>query len=464
MKTRKTVIAVLIAALLVSAALIVGCMNQFDGISGNDAEDNYQIPEGKGIVKLKISDPTKRTIMPDSSTFLTDMYFTITCTATSGGANETWPASGRSKIPTGTQNIILTDGTYTIVVSAYSYGTDGTDGVPIAGGTKTGVIVSSSSVNVDINLIGITTGTNKGTFFYNIEGDAITKGTYSPAPSYATKILQIINYGGSQEGSDIDLDGDASGSPTGSVNLDPGFYTIKVILSAGSTYYQDRVVDNVMHIYPSMTTYYGTSIAHVTIPAPIQDKFTVSYDLDGVVQSSSVALSEIIANAGTVSTHPSPTSSTHEFVKWVISQGGSTAFGFGSTKIFKDTKIWAEWTPKAGASIYITFVIDDGAAGTISDMSVMNSKLTFNYAELSATVPTQSIILITTMDDPLWTLNGLSLSATTTSNPNDTIKIDSTSNASFLDTLASGSHRINVSGKVSGIPFNTFITFTLDNN
>jgi len=464
MKTRKTVIAVLIAALLVSAALIVGCMNQFEGISVKDAEDDYQIQEGKGIIKLKISD-SKRTIMPTAFP-IADMWFTITCTATAGGANVTFPTAGREQISGGNKNIPLTNGTYTVTVSAwddYDAG-DSSVGVPIAGYTQNGVIVNNASVNVNANLIGITDGADEGKFFYYILADDPVNGEFTTI-DYTSKTLQIFKYGtATQVGGDIDIDTNDSGE----ITLDSGFYDVIVTLEANNC--QDRVVDNILHIYPSMTSYYGVLIpppapvpvdAPIVIPAPVQNLFTVVYDLDGVTQSSSITLNQSVSNAASTTTPGSPTSLTHDFVRWVTTQGSSTPWGFGTTKIFKDTKIWAEWTAKAGANITITFNISD--KGVINDASDDDGLGKFTYLLLSA--ETQQLKFTTTLTGAVWKLNNTPLASSQTVIAQDTITIDGSNNDTILDTLASGTHRISVTGKNGSDPepYNAWIEFTINN-
>jgi len=468
MKTRKTVIAVLITALLISAALIVGCYDQVDELSGKDTEENYQIPEGKGIIKLKISDNNARTIMPTAFP-LADMYFTITCTATSGGANATYPPTGRVKY-TAPVNIVLSNGTYTVVVSAYDdYDSgDTTVGVPIAGYTEAGVVINNASEDVTANLIGVTSGTDKGTFHYDVAFTAPTNGD-NTSIAYTSRIMQVWTYT-----SPVQVGGDYNIGTTsaGNIQLNPGFYTVKIILQANKC--QDRVIENILHIYPSMTSYYGESGTPMTLPAPIQNNFTVNFSLDGVTQdTTSLTLTQNVANAGYASSPGSPDSATHIFQNWVTAQGGSTVFIFATTRIFKDTTIYAKWTPKDGANITITFEIVDPGSGTISNHSEMNVGATsydrYTYGYLSS--EGQQLKFVTTLYNAVWKLNGTGLTASTTTNTDDTIVIDGNSspdhNSSVLSTLASGTHRITVTGNVTSgdiIPVDAYIEFTINNN
>jgi hypothetical protein len=473
MKTRKTVIAVLITALVISAALIVGCMDQFDGISVKDAEDNYQIPEGKGIVKLKINGTNARTIVPSLSSLpIEDMWFTITCTPGTGSAT-VWPAGGgRAQITGGIQAVVLANETYSIIVSAfddYDSG-DSTVGVPVAGGSTSGVTVNNNSEPAIVNLIGITNGTNDGTFFYNISPVAPTNGSLTTI-NYSSKKLQIWTYDAvpAQVGGDIFL-GTPSGSPTGDKTLKSGFYTVKVILEANNC--DPMIVDEILHIYPSMTSYYGTTETAKSVPAPVQNLFKVNYSLDGKVNNNTLTLTENVSNAGTATSPGTPTNDDYTFVKWVTAQGGTTAWNFSVNKIFKDTTIWAEWVAKAGANITITFTISD--LGNISDLSDLNvtgsGKVAYTYADILAKA--QQLKFKTTLYDAVWKLNGTILDADTTTIADDTLIIDggdglSTNNCTILDKLASGTHRITVSGKVgssSGAPYSAYIEFTINNN
>lgn len=443
MKTRKTVIAVLVAVLLVSAALIVGCMNQLDGISDKDAEDDYPIPEGKGRIKFKITDGNARTILPTAN--VANMYFTFTFTDVSGGSTNgniiTLPSTGRtgysSSIP-----LVLPESTYTASVTAYNAASDG----QVISGWDSGltsytISAGNLSNSVNVTLEGVIDGLGQGLFTYSITVPSISQPdnttiTYIPNGTDINSMTMKVTKGITN--TYILSEGVNTQSPAGGILLDSGVYTITVTLKANNC--QPRVINTVMHIYNGLTSNYNVSVA-----APVQNLFTVKFDTSPTGSAVSQASVQNADTASKPSSDPTNSNTSLEFDDWYVASGGSTKFNF-SSKIFRDTTIFAHWKPAAGngpLGIVVTFtpISADVATLTPSGANIdydtvlaggMGSAVTFTVGGIDT--------------DITWLLDGDDISSKTASG---VLTFSDILNNDLLDALAAGTHYLTVSGKKS---------------
>jgi hypothetical protein len=314
MKTRKTVIAVLAAVLLISAMLIIGCMEQVDGISEKDTtEDDYPVPVGKSRVKFKISDGIERTILP--STSLSGKYFVFDFLDVSGDATDgdhvRWPTTSPDRVAySATISAIVPESTYKVTVTAYNAETGGQE---ISGWTSPGnynIKPANAPNTINVTLNGILDGIGDGIFTYSIVVPAITQPTnttiaYIPngdgtGGTDTDSMLLEVYKGSSLEYSKVIAVTGATNSPIGGVLLKSGYYNVIVTLKANNC--QNRVMRSVMHIYNGLTSDYSP-----TVYPPVQDKFTIAFDTKtGASDASTVSSITNFSNASTIALTDKP--------------------------------------------------------------------------------------------------------------------------------------------------------------
>lgn len=108
----------------------------------------------------------------------------------------------------------------------------------------------------------------------------------------------------------------------------------------------------------------------------IGDKYTVTFDTQG----GSEIGPQTVSHDQLVTRPEDPTREGYDFDKWVTTKGGSTEFNFESTKIQKDTTIYAKWTVK---QYTITF---DSKGGS----DVASKKVEYDKSTTAPTKPTRT--------------------------------------------------------------------------
>jgi len=477
MKTKKIVIAVLVTALLLSAMLIVGCMEQLDDLSGKE-KDSYQIPTGKGIIRLTISDSNARTIFPNTSGF-GSMLFTIeyndrTPTGTGGDHSD---SQTKVSMADASDPFVLEPDTYDISITAY----DSTGTTPIAAWDSTldsayssGITVNTTSVGVTANLVGITTGTDKGNFTYSITYNALpaVSATQLTALSYTSQVLDLKPYGGSVSVSGFPVTTLTAGSantPLSFFNINPGFYVATVTLQASNC--QDRVVEEIIHIYPTLTTTYTD-----TIPVPNQDTFTANFDLNGKADSTfgtSPKSIYPIANATTIANTSigTPAVTSFNFIGWYTTNNGTnstpptgTEFVPGSTRVFKDMTLYAYWTDvgSQGVTLNITFTCSDpmtfaptgGSASSYNDFQTGTGATSYKEFTLSNAVDYTNLV---------WKFDGIDVTTEVVNGTTDDVLTITKTFSQFTELAVTGPHYLIVSGELNGKPFSKSVTIVVTN-
>jgi len=364
MKTRKTVIAVLTAVLLISAALMVGCMNPVEELSAKQsAEDsNYQVPAGKGIVRFKIADIDARTILPDFTEYFASdsnvgaMFFDVKFTDTTTTAVTYFPAGVGGAAPTTkasytaiTGPITLTSGTYSFIITAYN---NSTGTIPIAGYTSvptTGnITVSDNTMSAAgpfklLPLIGDYNGTTyTGRFIYDVT---------IPSQTYDTKTLDIYTY--ADLTTTIDTITLTEGDKTTATKSDilSGYYIIKVTVA--KDHYLTRQYTEALHVYPGMKSV----MTPLTVPALVQNEFAVSFNMSGrpTSNSSNAAFATQYIKYAKLATIPNvtplATDTDYVFKGWYDGSGGTGSEWDFATWILADRVLHAKWAQAAGFEI-----------------------------------------------------------------------------------------------------------------
>jgi len=461
---KRRFLAVLTAALLISAALITGCTNQFD--EQNKPDDNVIIPEGKGLVRLNLADNSARTILPSSPLpLVTSMYYDIEFTArTNPGTNS--KSLSRESSTDAQKPIVLAVGTYDVTITAWNASTGGKALAGWKSPTEGIVVASGVSTPVSANLLGWTKD-GDGIFTYTITVPAFPAApllTWIGSSYYACKI-EI--YDDNDDLVDVDIDDSpiptsltAGGATTRSIKLPAGYYTVVITLSVFNC--QDRIITNVLHVYNTMTSSYTYSV-----PAVNQNIFTVRFSLNGQMADDPDSefsigptlnkIEQLIENIGKPTDPGLPKSTTHTFGGWFRNAGGTgTAWDFANDLVFQDTILYAKWTEKGteGATITITF--------TVSDASIASSKVPTDYTGPITydAINDGDVALVYTLQGGTftnikWDLDGIAIAGAT----GNILTIDD--DFPGLDRLVSGTHYLNVKGQRNGQPYNAYVEFTI---
>jgi len=492
MKTKKMVFAVLITAiLLISAALIVGCINPQDGVFAKPEvkDSDYQIPAKKGIVKINLSSEHARTILPDADDIpaVTNLFFDVAFTADASVSGNTatsitYPPSGDkysytlfNKVP-----FVLTPGTYNILITAYkAINGSGTiagwsnEVLGIAAYTVGTSVIEVGSDSAPINLMAFS-DLGTGSFQYSINYAALAASGLLTPLAYTSQTLEIYNYGTSTLAKPAIPLNAAGTVTTATISLPSGYYEVKVILEANNC--QDRVVKNVMHIYPGLTSKYTNN----SIPAPNQDTFTVDFSLNGQAANGtdSTYLEDLsgsagpdytdysgrdhqypISNAGLVLSPGNPTNNGYNFLGWFQKADGTEPWTIATSKVYRDRTLYAKWEPKSGAKFTIAFSIIDSMTitPTVNILSGLDSPADpVSYADILAGNKSITFALSGgTFTDIAWEIGTFTQTGGTTFTINDS--------STFLEELVHGSHDIFVSGKRNNAPWSNTISFTFTN-
>jgi len=447
--------------------LVASCLNQFDEQAKQD--DNIIIPEGKGLVRINVSNA--RTIKPSGLPSANTLYYTATFSSTN--------ASSTVNVHTGSTAVAFGDlhnkaiplGTATdwkVVITAWEGSSNTATANPIAGFTKTGItVVSTGSTSVEANLtafLDVSAGSRNGTFAYGIIVPALPTApdfftVTSPAPSaYTTGSIEIFDKtntivqnqadGGSTPiGTSGVIDISAITTHSANLTLLPGYYTVRITLTASNC--QDRVVEEALHIYSNKTS----SWTGYTVPTLSQDKFSVAFDpgadtwdTSWYVGSNVTALDTQsgILNAGTA-TDPGvvPESNSGDLFDGWYDGSSATEWvfsGVGANLVFADKTLTAHWKAGAGVTVLITFDSGDG------DLNIVYSKANPTYDELKGT---EKITLVFSDTEGgtiapstiRWKWGSTPITAF---NNNDTLVIDT--GFGLFNLLTIGEHVINVSG------------------
>jgi len=371
MKTKKTVIAVLTVMLLISAALIIGCLDDVVSLKqGTEDETNYVIPPGKALVKFKFSDIDARTILPDSSSTgfeIENMFFDVVFSTTSNfSANAVLalpnngspitaidPTANKLSHSAITTPITVSTGSYYIMLTAYNLADPSVlDFVPIARYTSDSAILltaTGTTTNVPIKLAGIVDGTKNGILEY----------TTNINSGYTTKTLNVLKKDGTPLDSPINITLVAGARPPLEQSLPSGYYLVKI--TAAETDCVTEQITEAVHIYPAMTS----RITFNATSAPVQNKFTVTFDKNtstltvsggGAYFSTGDGKPQTVYYANKVtapSTNPTVTDSGWEFKGWYTDAGVTIPYDFttriiATTTINTDNKIYAKWAQENG--------------------------------------------------------------------------------------------------------------------
>jgi len=471
MKTKRTVIAVIAAALLVSAMLIVGCMSQIDEITvKDDGAINYPIPAGKGVVRFKVADKNVRTILPDFTQYATSdsnvglMFFDIRFTRTTADTDVNkviyWPGNGDyegeggSGSPTTKETfenvskpLTVTAGTYTILITAYDKAT-GPGIIPIAGTTVTGLNVTSGTTETrTIELLPLIDPDYEGKFAYKIK---LPESNLPSSAAYSTRTVEIFDY--SDWSTDPDSATDVSSGITltqddyteDEESLPGGYYIVKV--TVGNPKYITRQYTEALHIYPG----YTSVLYELDVPALIQNVYDITFD--PVHQLTNTPSPDVVAQQitypGKVIEPGTPEADNWTFDSWRVGSKEGVAWDF-SVRPSADLHLVALWNQDAGFTITLKEGTEQMGAPTPDQPSIVRN----NFDGLG----TFTVTIATPLDGVSswdvgsikWSVSGLTGAQVASAVINDELVITNSDTGIFAPLLIDSYLRVTVTASIT---------------
>jgi hypothetical protein len=344
MKTKKIVIAVLTAALVM--AFIIGCIAPIDSINPGTANKDQTGPQitsdGKILVRLNLVDSKGRTVVPNTAgfSFPTGVdHFTLSVTD-SLNVSQPLPAALANPITGGSAGVTLItstpiplapEETYKFTVTAFT-GAAATTAVAIG---EQNLAVDSSNFTLSIVLKEIIDGSGKGTLnVAGINGYDSADLTLTPLTANGTSgITHNLNL------DELPVPGTAY---SGLINS--GYYLMVIALTQSG--HEGASLVEVVHIYENFTTSFSGPYPTLRV-----NEYTITYDDDaGLYQGmadETVHHGDPITNLNAATIIPS--SGTDVFGGWyttkVTAQQTPATRITGANKIIKALDLWIKWEP-----------------------------------------------------------------------------------------------------------------------
>jgi len=446
MKTKKIVLAAIIAALLVSAMLIAGCIEQVGELTVKKADvpaidaegDSGQVPAEMGYVNFKISDGDARTILPVLPVTADVAYYEVVFVSDDGLTTLYFPTSddghtsdGRIQLSSSkiTSTVALVVGDWDITITAFAASTGGS---AFAGWENT-VTINTGINNIDAALKGIADGTGpNGTFTWSIT---------LPSDG-STPLFTVTNMNSSGTVTDL-----TSGISTGTTSLSSGYYLVE--LNVTKLHYQTMQYVRVLHIYPGLTS----SMPAINVPTLVENEFQITFVMGSeAIDNASYFLSPVyVGYANYISSvvpDPIPTDTDKYFAGWYKEIGHTNLFG----------RILSNSDPNA----YPLYASDGTAIFTVTLLSGEQANITggaaISKAAFLAGSATITLALAAAPDsadwaDVTWYVGGHDYN---TNDDTFVVKVDgdSTTNSPSINTLFnSASIEITVTATVDGGDF-----------
>jgi len=410
MKTNKCgVYAALAAVLLIAAVLIASCMDPaapsgFFAPKKGDTKVPFVPPAGKGYVMLKLgrAGETGRTIRPPSSELISnpedfdhfDVLFKSDDGSSTPGTADLTNGLDMTYSELEDTPFVLDPGNYIVEVYAFKVTHAASD---------LGNAAAFGATTLEVNAQGEGTFTEQTIHLSEIDnndlnGTGIFTYLLDSNSSIDAAALTITPYGdttpvGGYNGKDI------TGILGDSISLPPGYYSVKIALSG--TKVASKTVHEILHVYQGMTSYYGGTMSSDDPPVPVpmslptlnRNVYDVTFkygdardddgkSMDGSSDSDEYTHGDTITapadplNKYVKSLSPLEYDTTLEIQTWYtenrsdtntgITDGtwdSSKAFTMGTTKVFRDTNLFARWK-KTGIIVSIDFVYNTSTLTT----------------------------------------------------------------------------------------------------
>jgi hypothetical protein len=421
MKTRKTVIAVLTAALV--TVFIIGCVAPMDSpnFGTGVTPSGGTTPDGKVLVRLNLvnSDSGARTVIPNTSGYddLTDTaqfasYNLIITDSTNADVTPGAPGAfnGLSYAQLTAASVALEPTkTYKFTVIAFK-GAASNGSNKLAMGSSN-ITVSSSNKTVSITLKEIVDGVGSGTF-------AVTSSNKASYDTVALSLFSLVDgspafadeldSGTGADVEDVDLKG-----YSGIFTIKSGYYRMNIALTKAG--FEPVTVVEIVHIYEGFPSVYSA-----TLPTLRSNLHTITYNysLDGGDIDDAMA-SENVAHGGNITNLTAEDSIPpvgHIFGAWYDAVDSGAVDGNvvdGSTKIIKPLTLYAKWEP---TSVNVTFT--SIAIGWTSPVVPVFTGSTASYSQSDSSIDIEVVLY---NDDSfitasiIWHVDGAQYATNTTS-------------------------------------------------
>jgi hypothetical protein len=455
-----------LAAALVTVALVISCGSPLDGVSGEGegggkSVQTYNPPAGKGYIRIKLASNNARTILPDLPD-PDDLYYRVVVT-NNGTSTEAWNSD--TDIPGNTLGlpvdkttlegtpITLVAGTFTVKVFAFNEDDDDT---VVGSGTDTVTIVTpGTGETANITLAYVVTDPNPstnnwaGTFSYDItlpsnKGDVA--GTFSA-------VLDVTTYPskGSTAISNYNLvSNNSSSSP---IPLPIGFYYVTITMNDSGTpkALQPRTVTNIMHIYQNIETKYEPILDDLN-----EYLYTVTYDANGGSLGVGSGPVSNVPHGSEIAAAPAndPTYPPRIFQYWSWGTSPDPAkkwvFGAGGTKLVGNLTLHAIWQ-LPGLTVNISWPSSN------ADPSITPNSMTISRSVFYAGTAPQIVEFSTIVGDDSFVYEGWE--GEYGDSGDDTEDLDIDGSGTTINYLSGTSHVFLIHVRKGGIPRS--VPFTL---
>ena len=420
MKTRTKqcgVFAALTAVLLLSAALVISCVEPISlggfTVPQEKGQTPFVPPEGMGCVSLNIGGGDARTIRPASGDFIASATafekFDVSFTAVSPGTGTTVPVNGiiatddPDPVATAYQNLTgrsftLTAGQYNVEIWAYEDEDDTAKTGAVAYGKSTTVTVvagtTSNSVSIDLKEISTTTHGGTGTFAWAL----------TPGDNTDEVLLTLTTYPDGDEVTGF-TEEDITSNLSGTAALAPGFYRVSVALSGTNT--KNQTITEILHIYQGMTSTYSGTLPDLGI-----NVYTITYTL-GYTSTWTPDTGATFIHGSKIIEPTEPTRDGYVFEGWFNESGTTSAFDFDKYYI-RNQIMYAKWVANT-APYTVTITFNPHKGENAPDISLHNDTDNEAIVGLTYTIDRDDPIVITfSVDTPAtgaysnysWTVAG----------------------------------------------------------
>jgi len=392
MKMKKRgVYAALAVVLLITAALIVSCLDVIDpsGLPVSKQDEPITVPEGMGVLKLNFGGVGNgRTALPSAAGI--DHYKVVGTVATvdnNGDPIDPGDIEGTAftgSVSSSGGTIVVEVGVYVVAVTAYANSletqTIGT------GTTTTNVVVTAGGGTANVNLTLAKSST--GTFAWNV-----TLPTAPDAPTTASLVLKNYTASTGAVGSTITTQNVlTTNSGTFGTPVTSGDYYVTVTLTKAG--HADRIKSEVVSIRDYLTTTYTESFS-----ALVENVYTVNYfneDNLGDTTTPTTTYPSVVhgtdPNSDSTYGFPTPNNDAPSLPQSGYVPGGwyressYTNAWRPTDRIIKATDLYLRWVAPIVVTVNLTYdgtelsVTLEGGSNTISFSQaniINNSRVTF---------------------------------------------------------------------------------------
>jgi len=355
MKTKKTVITVLMAILII--ALVISCQSPFDKADSGSEGERQPAPDGKTLVRLNLTDSNARTVMPTTTgyTALTDFDGFTLLIKDSSNATQDLPSALQGTIALAS-TINSTDiplapmETYSFTVTAFK----GSNAMALG---TTSLAVTQSNKTLTVTLKEIADGSGTGTLTVNPDISAYGTATVSLTPLSANASPAVA----------------AQSIPYTNASIKSGLYLMTIALAKAKC--ESASVIEVVHIWNGLpTTFSGPLPTLRSNVHLVEYDYTDDADLPELRdESEEVAHGDSITN-----TDPIPVGQ-YIFGGWFTDPDDEDTLVDGDTIIIKPLTLLAKWEPST---------VDVRATVTLSWSAPVNPTLsgTASYSQSDSTI------------------------------------------------------------------------------